>query len=48
MKLNTDYELGVEFAKQIKTTQTLVNGALSTFIWCCAALTVSTILWQWL
>ena len=32
MKLNTDYEAGIEFAKAIKTTQTLVNGALSTFL----------------
>jgi hypothetical protein len=48
MKLNTDYEQGIEFAKRIKSTQTLVNGALSMFIWCSFALTVSTILWQWL
>jgi hypothetical protein len=48
MKLNTDYEAGLELARKFKTTQSLVNGALSMFIWCSFALTVSTILWQWL
>jgi len=48
MKLNTEYEEGLKLAKQFRSTQNLVNGALSMFIWCSFALTVSTILWQWL
>lgn len=48
MKLDTNYEEGLKLARKFNTTITLINGALSTFIWCSLALTVSTILWQWL